>query len=147
MEFFGLDADFRDPLVVGVAALMTIVLGGFQASDFVLSHSLQADAIDFDELQTDQRKEGAYLATWSFAEKCSAALAAGLIGLTLQAAGYQPGEVQTADTRLAILVLMSLVPSACHYLGALALRGYALDEGEHAHIRATLESRRARERG
>jgi GPH family glycoside/pentoside/hexuronide:cation symporter len=142
--FFGMGADFASPVVLVIAALGTTVLGGFQSSDFVLSHSMQADVIDFDEVQTDQRKEGAYLATWSFAEKCSAAVAAGLIGLTLQVVGYEPGEAQSADTRLAIIVLMSLVPSACHYLGALVLRGYALDEREHARIRAVLESRRPR---
>jgi Na+/melibiose symporter-like transporter len=142
--FFGMGADFADPRVLATSALFTVVLGGLQSSDFVLSHSLQADAIDFDEERTDQRKEGAYLATWSFAEKCSAALAAAAIGGILQWVEYAPGAVQSADTRLAILVLMSLVPSACHFAGALVLRGYALDEPEHGRIRAALASRGAR---
>jgi Na+/melibiose symporter-like transporter len=139
--FFATEVDFADPRVLVTSALFTVVLGALQSSDFVLSHSLQADVIDFDEVRSDQRKEGAYLATWSFAEKCSAALAAGGIGVILQLVGYEPGAVQSADTRLAILVLMSLVPSACHFAGALALRGYALDEPEHGRIRAALASR------
>jgi len=140
--FFGIDVDFTgSPVVLAATLFFTTLLGAFQCSNFVLSHSLQADVIDFDEVLTDQRKEGAYLATWSFAEKCSAAMAAGLIGFVLEAVGYEPGASQGESTRLAILVLMSLVPAACHFLGALVLRGYGLDEREHARIRRVLDER------
>jgi Na+/melibiose symporter-like transporter len=145
--FFGMEADFADPRALALGILYTIVLGAFQSSGNVLSHSLQADAIDFDEVLTHERKEGAYLATWSFAEKCSAALAAGGIGLTLELVGYEPGGTQSADARLAILVLMSLVPSACHYLGAVALWGYSLDEAAHVRVRSELAAREDRRRG
>jgi GPH family glycoside/pentoside/hexuronide:cation symporter len=145
--FFAMEAGFTaSPSFLAAAIVFTTLVGAFQSSNFVLSHSLQADVIDFDEVVTDQRKEGAYLATWSFAEKCSAAVAAGLIGLLLELVGYEPGASQGESTRLAILVLMSLVPAACHFLGALVLRGYALDEREHARIRGVLSGRGGRSR-
>ena len=42
---------------------------------------------------------------------------AGLIGFVLEAVGYEPGASQGESTRLAILVLMSLVPAACQAWG------------------------------
>jgi Na+/melibiose symporter-like transporter len=131
----------ESPLLVAIAAFWSVVLGALQSSNFVLSHSMQADVIDFDEVMTGERKEGAYLATWSFTEKCAAALAAMTIGLTLEAVDYTPGGKQTESARTAILALMSLLPAACHFLAALALRGYGLDEAEHARIRAVLRAR------
>ncbi len=125
-----------------LAGLSSAILGAAQSSNFVLSHSMQADVIDYDEYVTGERKEGAYLATWSFVEKCAGALAAVLIGAALQIVGYEPGGEQTEATRLAILGLMSLVPGTCHFAAAFMLRGFALGQTEHARIRAELDARR-----
>ncbi|MGH0030520.1 MAG: MFS transporter [Myxococcota bacterium] len=145
-------AGLRDGLPTGlfpliVSGLAAGFLGGAGSGNFVLSHSMQADVIDYDEHTTGERKEGAYLATWSFVEKCAGALAAGVIGLALQWVGYERGaEEQSATTRLTILALMSLLPAACHFAGALLLRGFALNQTEHARIRTELDARRRAER-
>ena len=134
----GLDPSALATVVMAVSAL---VLGAAQSSNFVLSHSMQADVIDYDEYVTGERKEGAYLATWSFVEKCAGALAAVLVGAALQGVGYQPGaDEQDAATRLTILGVMSLVPAACHFAAAVLLRGFGLGQAEHARIRHALDA-------
>lgn len=146
LSLFPLMHDGLDPsgLSALIAALAAGVLGATQSSNFVLSSSMQADVIDYDEYVTGERKEGAYLAAWSFVEKCAGAFAAVLAGVALQWVGYRPGQVeQDAATRLTILGLMSLVPAVCHFAAALVLRGFALDQSAHAHIRETLDARRA----
>jgi GPH family glycoside/pentoside/hexuronide:cation symporter len=141
--FFGLRGGMSEDLVsLLISGLGAFLIGATQSGNFVLSHSMQADVIDYDEHQTGERKEGAYLATWSFVEKCSGALAAGVIGLTLQLVGYEPGSEQSEATRLTILGLMSLGPASCHFAAAFLLRRFSLDEGEHARIRRALDARR-----
>ena len=79
-------------VAMGASALF---LGALQSSNFVLSHSMQADVIDWDEERTGERKEGAYLATWSFGEKCASALAAAGVGVALEWVGYAPNVPQS----------------------------------------------------
>jgi Na+/melibiose symporter-like transporter len=55
--------------------------------------------------------------------------------------GYVPGAEQEGAARTAILVLISIVPAIGHVLAAIVLRGFSLDEAEHARIRAVLDAR------
>ena len=97
--------------------------------------------IDWDEVRTGQRKEGAYLATWSFGEKIASALAAALVGAALEWVGYEPHAAQSGSVRLVILALMSFAPALCHAISALLLMRFGLGEEEHARIRRELASR------
>jgi GPH family glycoside/pentoside/hexuronide:cation symporter len=126
---------------LGLTAAASFLLGALQSSNFVLSHSMQADVIDWDEERTGERKEGAYLATWSLGEKCASALAAALTGAALQWAGYTPNVEQTELVRSTILALMSFAPAACHVLSAVLLMGFGLGEAQHAGIRQVLKQR------
>ncbi len=124
-----------------VMAVLTVLLGALQSSHFVLSHSMQAVVIDWDEERTGERKEGAYLAALSFVEKASAALAAAAVGIALDLVGYAPGQEQNPATHVALLALASFVPAGCHFLAALLLAGFGLGEQEHARIREVLAER------
>ena len=53
-----------------------------------LPPSVKADIIDLDELQTGERKEGAYFAAWNLALKAASGLAVALAGFVLQFSGY-----------------------------------------------------------
>jgi len=140
--YFVLDRGIStDGAGLAITAAAAALLGVLQSSNFVLSHSMQADVIDWDELQTGERKEGAYLATWSFGEKCAAALAAALTGAALEWAGYTPNVEQNQTVRGMILALMSFAPAVCHVISALLLTGFGLDEVQHAGIRETLRRR------
>jgi GPH family glycoside/pentoside/hexuronide:cation symporter len=124
-----------------IACAVTLLVGALQSSNFVLSSSVQADVIDWDEVRTGERKEGAYLATWSFAEKAASALAAALVGVALEWVGYTPNVEQTESVRLMILGLMSFAPAVCHVVAALILMNFRLGEEEHARIRQELADR------
>lgn len=142
--FFVLDAGVSSSgASFAITAAVTLFLGALQSSNFVLSHSMQADVIDWDELRTGERKEGAYLATWSFGEKCASALAAALVGVALEWVGYTPNAEQSESVRLMILGLMSFAPAACHVGSALLLMGFGLGEQEHARIREVLSKPRS----
>ena len=107
----------------------------------IVAPSIKADVIDYDEYRTNERKEGAYLAAWSFVQKSAAGLAAMLLGGVLQLAGYTPGEEQTPETVFAIRALISFVPGVAFLVAAVVFSRFKLDEAEHARIRAELDAR------
>ncbi|MEN8161509.1 MAG: MFS transporter [Myxococcota bacterium] len=128
-----------------VALLFCIVLllgvGGGIGN--VVAPAIQADVIDWDELRTGERKEGAYTAVWNLIRKGGWGIAAGVGGLALGWSGYDgAAEAQTDTVRWTIVVLVSLVPASANVLGAFFMRRFGLNEAEHADV-----LRRIRERG
>jgi GPH family glycoside/pentoside/hexuronide:cation symporter len=103
--------------------------------------SILADVIDSDELETGERKEGAYNAAWGFAFKSSNALTILVTSLVLQGIGFEPNVEQTDFAKLAIRGLFGLMPLTMFLCAAAVFRGFGLDEAEHIRIRAALDAR------
>ena len=127
-----------------VFGLVFLVASGMGVG-VVVSPSLQADAVDYDEMRTGERKEGAYSAIWNFIRKTGFALAAGAGGLALTLAGYDgAAEVQTESVGLAIRLAMSVLPSSLYVCAILILSRYALDEDMHREIQRRIAERETR---
>jgi len=103
--------------------------------------SILADVIDGDELDTGERKEGAYNAAWGFALKLSNALVILVTSLVLQGIDFQPNVEQTDAAKLAIRLLYGVMPLTMFLAAAAVFRGFSLDEAEHMRIRAALDAR------
>jgi GPH family glycoside/pentoside/hexuronide:cation symporter len=139
--FFGGKGD-----VLLIASLAT--LGGAAAGcGAVVGPSMQADAIDYDEYRTGQRKEGAYFAAWSFVFKGASGLTFMLVGIVLQLSGFEPNVEQSEQVKLAMRSLFALFPLGCYLIGALLLTRFGLNRREHAEIRAALDARQREGRG
>ena len=106
-----------------------------------LGPSVQSDIIDFDELRTGERKEGAYFAAWNFVYKSSTGVMIMLTGFVLQAAGFVPNQPQTFGVQVAIIALFGLFPLACYMAGAWLFTRFSLDEAEYDLIREQLDGR------
>jgi GPH family glycoside/pentoside/hexuronide:cation symporter len=118
------------------------IAGGFaSAGTDVLFPSIQADVIDWDELRTGQRKEGAYFAAWAFSQKAAGALAAALVAFALPAIGFVPNAVQTPEARDGMRILAAFGPAVLYALGILLFLAFRLGEREHAEIQAELRKR------
>ncbi len=131
----------RDDLVwvMVVACTAGAAVGGLD----VIFPSIQADVIDWDELQSNERKEGVYFAAWAFAAKTALGIAGMLAGFALAASGYQPGQQQPESVQLTIRALMSGVPLVTYGTGILLFRRFALTRESHAAIQRQLAARRA----
>jgi GPH family glycoside/pentoside/hexuronide:cation symporter len=123
-----------------LAALM-VVAGAASGCGAAVGPSMLADVIDWDELRSGERKEGAYSAAWGFAIKASNATIILLTGIGLGALGFEANQEQTEAARTGLLWLYSGLPFAGYALGALVLGRYRLDDAEHARIRAALDRR------
>jgi GPH family glycoside/pentoside/hexuronide:cation symporter len=107
-----------------------------------IGQSMLADVIDWDELQSGQRKEGAYAAAWGFAIKMSVGVVIVLVGIVLQVAGFQPDVEQAASAELALRGLFAGLPVLAFGGSLLLLRWYTLDADEHARIVTELDAAR-----
>jgi GPH family glycoside/pentoside/hexuronide:cation symporter len=130
-----------EPGDVALTLVMCAVGGFASAGTDVLFPSIQADAIDWDELETRERKEGAYFAAWAFASKGAGALASTLVGFALTAIGFVPNVPQSPEVRHGILLLAALGPGVLYALGIALFLRFRLGEAEHAAIQRALRER------
>jgi len=138
---FGATAFVGEGDVVLIALLMP--LAGFALGcGGTVGPSILADVIDGDELDTGERKEGAYNSAWGFALKLSNALVILVTSLVLQAIDFQPNVEQTEAAKYAIRALYGVMPLTMFLAAAAVFRGFSLNEAEHARIRGALDARR-----
>ncbi len=120
-----------------------ILLAGLGTGGYVLPVSIVADVIDYDELRTGQRREGAFFGLWTLTMKLAAALAIALVGMLLDLIGYVPNQVQSAFTLWGLKMLYGPVPAFFLFLSFLVFRRFPLTRESHAEIQRQLQARRA----
>jgi GPH family glycoside/pentoside/hexuronide:cation symporter len=129
----------RIPMLCALGAVAGFAGGCSQ----MVSPSIQADVVDWDELRTGERKEGMYFATWNLVQKSSGGVVAMLAGFALQYVGFEPNVPQNESVKFAMLALFGILPFACYAAGVVLLLRFQLTSHEHARIRAALEARRS----
>ena len=110
----------------------------------MLFNSILADVIDYDELETGKRREGAFAACQSWITKFGLALGAGASGWILAATGFDAdlGGAQSAEAIFYIRFMLSSVP-VVFLIGALfALWKFPLNKETMAELRLKLEEMR-----
>jgi GPH family glycoside/pentoside/hexuronide:cation symporter len=110
----------------------------------VLPVAITADVIDFDELGSGLRREGAYFGVWALVMKFAGALASGAVGVALEVLGCLPNETQSASTILGLKVLHGPVPAAMMLLGFVVFLRFPLTRERHAEVQTQLGARRHR---
>lgn len=121
---------------------VVVLTGAASACGTVIGSSILADVIDWDELETGERKEGTYYSGYALLYKGSSGIMAMLAGWALAASGFEPNQVQSEDTQYVIRSLMTLVPGGCTLFGLFILSRFRLTESAHADVQAQLEARR-----
>ncbi len=122
-------------LAIGIGTSISLVIGP----------SVQADVVDYDELMTGDRKEGAYVAVWNFLRKLGTAVAISFGLFVLEFAGYDAqAEVQSDVVKDSIRIVMGAVPAAAFVVGAVAFARFSLDEAAHREMKVRLAERAAK---
>lgn len=123
-------------------AVSSLLAGTAGACGNTLGQALKAEIIDVDEYRTGERKEGAYFAGWSFVSKFAAGIMIGVVGVSLDLAGYvDNAPEQTETVKRTMIFLMGGIPMVGYGIGSLAFTRFRLSEAEHARIRAELDAR------
>lgn len=125
----------------GQLVATTALFGVLTGCGAVVGPSLKADVVDWDEARTGERKEGAYFATWNFAQKAASGISIWIVGSILAMTGYVPNVAQSEETLSGILWLTAVWPAALHVLAALLIWRFRLDEAAHREARREAEVR------
>lgn len=130
------------PLAV-VLALAALAGIGISAAH-VLPWSMIPDAVEWDELETGQRHEGAFYSLITLASKVAASVVLPMALLLLDWGGYQANAAVQAPRVLAVIrALVGAVPAAFLIGGIAFALLYPLSRERHLAVRQELERRRA----
>jgi len=106
--------------------------------------SMIADICDFDELQTGQRREGMYSATFSWLLKVGVTIAMALSGWLINVAGIvDSAEIQTPEALRNMRILFTVLPSIFVIIGGLFIIRYPIREKDAEAVKEQLAQRHA----
>ncbi len=125
---------------ISVAVFFLMALGGVGISGtFILPLSIIPDICDEDEVNTGQRREGAFFGAYGMVRNISGALGTLMVGLVLGLVGFEPGLEQQSPAALdGLRFLFSPVVAFLCLLSFLAIRWFPLTRDRHAALRAQL---------
>ncbi|MCE2391115.1 MAG: MFS transporter [Proteobacteria bacterium] len=129
------------PGTVALVLSLVFALGLGTGIAGVVVYALKADVVDYDEMLTGERKEGAYAAVWNFIRKAGGGISIILAGYLLQRSGFVPNAEQTSTVRWTILSLAGGFPAVTYAIGLFLFRRYSLNEAEHAVVVEQLRRR------
>jgi GPH family glycoside/pentoside/hexuronide:cation symporter len=128
-------------LQVFASGLIAFTGAGF----WMISGSMGADVMDYDELENGRRREGSFVACGSWINKFGMALGAGVSFFILEWVGFDSKVmVQTDRTIFTIRLLLAAIPIVGLILSMIALARFPLSQERMAEIRAQLEARRGK---
>lgn len=123
--------------------IIVIATGFATGADLALPSAINADVIEWDDLETGFRRPGLFFALWGTASKLSYALAIGIAFPLLELAGFSAKDSNTADS-LFWLAFLYGAPCILFKLAAIwSMRSYPITEAVHADILSKLKLRDA----
>jgi glycoside/pentoside/hexuronide:cation symporter, GPH family len=116
------------------------------AGFWMLYGSCGADVMDYDELQTGKRREGAFSACGSWINKFGMVLGIGASGVILSSTGFDAklGSAQTAHAIFMIRFMFAALPIVGLVIAILCFIRFPLSSQRMAEIRTQLEARRGK---
>jgi GPH family glycoside/pentoside/hexuronide:cation symporter len=125
-----------------LAMLVFMVVGGSVSGSLTLVMSSAVDVVDFDELETGERREGAYFGIWTLGLKSMSAFGILLGGGLLQLVGYVPDQPQDPRTMWWLVMLVGPLQAIVHVIGLLMFRRFRFEAADVARVQAELHARR-----
>jgi GPH family glycoside/pentoside/hexuronide:cation symporter len=139
---------FVQPGQATLALFLAVLAGVGVATAYIVPWSMMPDVIEYDELQTGQRREGIFYGLMVLLQKFGLAAGQFIIGLVLQVAGFIASEgqvnVQQPDAALfSLRLLIGPVPTLILIGGLILTWFYPITREKHAEILAQLAAKRA----
>lgn len=122
---------------------IAFVCAGF----WMLSASMGADVMDYDELSCGKRREGSFSACSSYTQKLGLSLGAGAAGWVLPLVGFdakRPDGIQTMHALYGIKGFLAGIPLLGVTIALLLVLKFPLTQDKMNEIRAALEKRRGK---
>ncbi len=133
---------FVPPDGIYVMVVLQVAIGFALGMKSPLTFSMLADAADYNEWKRGRRATAMTFAAGVFSQKLGTVLATLVITAIFTALGYKANVVQTAESLVGIVLLMSVIPAVFAFVAAFALVLYKLDKPTMARIQADLAARK-----
>lgn len=127
---------------LGLAIFVLVWAGSSFGARLFLGPAIQADVIDYDELQTGKRREAQYGALWSLMMKFTVIPSMALPLAVLESMGFEPNVEQSEGVKLAIRVMLALVPAASALVAGVIACFYPISEAVHRKVWEGIERHR-----
>jgi glycoside/pentoside/hexuronide:cation symporter, GPH family len=128
------------------ARTIAYILGGLAgfgiAAAHVIPFSIVPDVIEIDELETGQRREGAFYGFIVFIQKTGTAFALAFVQWILHLSGYVAGADQPASAVWAIRMMIGPLPCVLLVISMLLAWRFPINRARHAELRAQLAEKR-----
>lgn len=133
------------PAIPWLQTLASATMAFGAAGLWMLSGSIGADVIDYDELHTGKRREGSFTGVAQYILKLGGSAGGVLAGMALAQAGFDPKlQVQSAHTILWLRIMFASIPVAGLILAIIFILRMPLTKAVCEDIRAKLEARRGK---
>jgi GPH family glycoside/pentoside/hexuronide:cation symporter len=135
-----------NPRVPWLAVIPGLLNGLLIAGLWTVVPAMKADIVDDDESRTGERREGSFESVFSWFQKFTGTIFAGISGFVVIAAGFQIelGTAQADGVFTRMILLMSLIPMALGAVQCILILKWPLTAGRMQDMRALLETRRGK---
>jgi glycoside/pentoside/hexuronide:cation symporter, GPH family len=139
---------FTQPDQIPLVVLLAILAGIGISAAHAIPLAMLPDTIEWDELRTANRQEGAYYSVVTLIQKLVGAVTIALTGALLTATGYveqttSTTVVQPPEAIAAIRFLTGLLPALFFIAGIVLCAFYPLTRERHARMLKAIEKKRA----
>ncbi len=137
---------FYNPSIPWLQIFASGLIAFTGAGFWTLEGSIGVDVIDYDELSSGKRREGAFSSCISWITKVGMALGVGASGIILSVTGFD-AKLEGAQTEHALFMirfLLATIPIIGLVLSLIALSRFPLTQAKMQEIRAALEARRGK---
>ena len=135
-------AFFLNGSMATVIYILAAIVGLGFSSQWVCPHSMMPDVIEYDELETGERREGIYYGMNATAGKITGSLGTAICGWGMDLTGYVEGAVQTPAALMGIRIMFAVIPALLLFVCVPLLLKYPITRESHAKVLAALEERR-----
>ena len=127
---------------LGLAVFVLVWAGSSFGARLFLGPAIQADVINYDELQTGKRREAQYGALWSLMMKFTVIPSMAVPLAVLESMGFEPNVEQSEPVKLAIRAMLALVPAASAFVAGVIACFYPISEAVHRRVWEGIERHR-----
>lgn len=114
----------------------SLIVGAGLSGAVTVPYNMLAFVVDADEMITRKRREGTYSGMMTFVRKIAQAIALFLVGMGIEALGYQSSEggqvfVQDPGTIMGIRLMFMLAPLVLLIIGFIISYGFKINPSNH----------------
>ena len=134
------------PTMPYLTVLTAILLAPATSGMWLMMPPMLGDIVDYDELRTSERREGAFSSIYSWILKMGYSVGVGISGPLVEFVGFRVAAKahQPAEVILTMRILLAAIPATLVGLGILVLWFYPLNRAKMREVNAELETRRGK---